>query len=279
MIEAGSYETSCSVCGRGLLPGERPTQYVTRDNARATVCELCRPRAEAAGWLTPEEAQAQGGMSRERRRSRGQVLSGLLARLPAAAEGRGAETGARGVAHGGGADTDGGPSGRAAGAGAAGQPRERRPPRRPAPAAEAEAEPAPAAGPASAEEALSERVAPAEPPATSVPEALAAFNASDHRRTVAGLTRTLGLPRATGLAIRTSRGYPGARITVAWEITWYQWEVGPGPDGPEVRESGKGETIDQLRAADRSWNLMADTDGTLEQRLAPPAGVPADTPR
>ena len=89
--------------------------------------------------------------------------------------------------------------------------------------------------------------------------------------TVAGLSRTLGPPRATALAIRTPSGSPGARLTVAWELTWYQWEVGPGEAGPEVRESGKGETIDQLRAADRSWNLLVASDGTLEQRVAPVA--------
>ena len=42
--------------------------------------------------------------------------------------------------------------------------------------------------------------------------------------------------------------WAAAASTVAWEITWYQWEVGLGEMGPEVRESGKGDTIDQLRA-------------------------------
>ncbi len=111
-------------------------------------------------------------------------------------------------------------------------------------------------------------------PGTTLPEALRAFNASNHRRTVAGLTRTLGPPRASGLAVRTKGGYPGARLTVAWELTWYQWEIGPGPQGPEVREAGKGETIDQLRAADRTWNLLVDSDGTLEKRSA--SGPPSE---
>ena len=37
-----------------------------------------------------------------------------------------------------------------------------------------------------------------------------------------------------------------------------------------MRESGKGETIDQLRAADRTWNLLVAADGTLEQRSVAP---------
>jgi len=260
-------DPSCQVCGRRLLPGERPTSYVTRDGAQAVVCELCKPRAEAAGWLLPEEAEALGGMGRERRRPRGQMLGGLLARLPTAANGE---------------DTTG-----EEGARSNPEPRggARRAPRAPRSARERTR-----AGAASNEEATvrpqpAPVAAPAKPAAaggdssgTTIPEALAAFNASNHRRTVAGLTRTLGPPRASGLAVRAASGYPGARLTVAWELTWYQWEVGPGPGGPEVRESGKGDTIDQLRAADRTWNLLVDSDGTLEQRSVSRAPRAPDSP-
>jgi hypothetical protein len=223
-------DPSCAVCGRRLLPGERPTDFVTRDGLEVTVCELCKPRAEAAGWLRPDEAEAlrAAGGGRERRRPRGQMLSGLLSRFPAQAAER----------------LDEEP-----------QPR----PRRGRPAG-GDVEPA------------ADPVAPApEPvrgdaaPATTLREALAAFNHSNHRRTVAGLTRTLGPPRATAVSVRAKSGYPGVRLTVAWELTWYQWEVSPGPHGPEVRESGKGETLDQLRSADRRWNLRPDPDGTLHE--------------
>lgn len=233
-----------------MLPGERPVIYLTRDRAEVLVCELCKPRAEAAGWMLPAEAEARRaeGGGRERRRPRGQMLGGLLARRPSAAS-EGEELD----------DADRGEPQRAP-----------RPARSRRPAEERVS--------ASERVAASERVdqpsitpqAPAanNSPGTTLPEALAAFNASDHRRTVRGLTRTLGPPRASGLAIRAKGGYPGARLTVAWELTWYQWEVAPGERGPEVRESGKGETLDQLRAADRTWNLMVDSDGTLEQRAA-----------
>jgi hypothetical protein len=108
-----------------------------------------------------------------------------------------------------------------------------------------------------------------------VVESLAAFNGSEHRRVVSGLSKSLGEPRATAIAIRTSSGDVGARITVAWELAWYQWEVGPGSRGPEVRETARGETIDQLRAADRNWNLDVSRDGTLARR---PVGGPAPEP-
>lgn len=107
--------------------------------------------------------------------------------------------------------------------------------------------------------------------AISVAAAVAAFNASSHRRTVRGLGRTLGTPRASGLMVKTASGDAGARLTVAWELAWYQWEVGPGKRGLEVREAGKGDTIDQLRAADRTWNLNVAEDGSLSEatRQAP----------
>src|SRR6476469_6952478 len=81
-------DPACAVCGRRLLPGERPTDFITRDGAEVVVCELCKPRAEAAGWLRPDEAdalRAAGGV-RERRRPRSQMLSGLLSRFPAPPE-------------------------------------------------------------------------------------------------------------------------------------------------------------------------------------------------
>ncbi len=110
-----------------------------------------------------------------------------------------------------------------------------------------------------------------------VVESLTAFNGSEFRRTVSGLSKSLGEPRATAIAIRTTSGDTGARITVAWELAWYQWEVGPGARRPEVREIARGETIDQLRAADRNWNLDVSRDGTLARRpIGGPAAEPAE---
>jgi len=218
----------CAVCGRRLLPGERPILFLSREGAEVVVCELCKPRAEAAGWLTPEEAAAGAGASagRDRRRSRGvQVLGGLWARRQAPDD--------------------------------AEQEEDRSEPRS-TPAASVAADPEPDPEPLA-------------PTATTVADAIGAFNRSDHRRTVAGLTRTLGSPRATAL-VRKGSGGDSVRLTIAWEITWYQWEVTAAGRGHEVREAGRGETIDQLGAGDRAWNLMAAADGTLEEKAA------ADTP-
>jgi hypothetical protein len=78
------------------------------------------------------------------------------------------------------------------------------------------------------------------------------FNASEAARTVAGLTRTLGEPRVSiGAAAGTAEA---ARITVAWDLTWYQWAVASGEREQPVAELARGTEIDQLDAAARQWN-------------------------
>ena len=94
--------------------------------------------------------------------------------------------------------------------------------------------------------------------------AVVRFDASEGGRTVARLTRVLGVPRASVGALA---GTPEeVRVTVAWDLSWYQWAiaVGEGPGG--VRQIAKGGEIDQLDAAARQWNAAVGEDGKL--RLA-----------
>ncbi|HEX6782650.1 MAG TPA: hypothetical protein VF125_11555 [Solirubrobacterales bacterium] len=94
--------------------------------------------------------------------------------------------------------------------------------------------------------------------------AAARFNSSEAGRTVAGLTRTLGVPRAS---VGAMAGNPGEmRITVAWELSWYQWGIDLGDELRPVFEVGKGGEVDQLDAAARQWNAVVAEDGRL--RLA-----------
>jgi hypothetical protein len=89
MSEETDPDPYCAVCERRLLFGERLLRFVTRDGAEVGVCELCKPRAEAAGWLRPEEFEAAGGNgpARDRRRHRGaQALGGLFSRLSGPAD-------------------------------------------------------------------------------------------------------------------------------------------------------------------------------------------------
>ena len=75
-------EKSCAVCGRNLLIGERSNPYIAAGGQQVAVCELCKPRAENAGWMRPDEAAAAGGAGgRRRRRGSGDLLGGLRARV------------------------------------------------------------------------------------------------------------------------------------------------------------------------------------------------------
>jgi hypothetical protein len=85
------------------------------------------------------------------------------------------------------------------------------------------------------------------------------FNAGDAARVVAGLTRSLGQPRAS---VGSAAGSPTqVRITVAWELCWYQWLV-DALDGV-VREIGKGEALEQLDSSARHWNAAVGKGGVL----------------
>jgi len=94
--------------------------------------------------------------------------------------------------------------------------------------------------------------------------AVARFNSSEAGRAVVGLTRTLGRPQAS---VGASAGTPDeVRVTVAWELSWYQWGVDVADELRPVFELGKGGEIDQLDAAAKQWNAAVGKDGRL--RLA-----------
>jgi hypothetical protein len=113
----------------------------------------------------------------------------------------------------------------------------------------------------------------AESPAGRPERALARFNASEAARTVAGLVRTLGEPR---VSIGSAAGSPSeVRITVAWELCWYQWGVDLGDEMRAVFQLGKGNEIDQLDGSARQWNARAGEGGGLELG-APRAGRDRD---
>ncbi|HMI80454.1 MAG TPA: hypothetical protein VK480_01575 [Solirubrobacterales bacterium] len=99
--------------------------------------------------------------------------------------------------------------------------------------------------------------------------AVARFNASEAGRAVFGLTRTLGRPRAS---VGAAAGAPDeVRVTVAWELCWYQWGVDVGDELRPVFEIGKGGEIAQLDAAARQWNAAVGGDGRLVLRREPVA--------
>jgi len=91
--------------------------------------------------------------------------------------------------------------------------------------------------------------------------AVAGFNSSEAGRTVASLVRTLGIPRAS---VGARAGAPGeVRVTIAWELSWYQWGVDLGGGPRSISQLDKGGEIEQLDAAARQWNAVVDEDGVL----------------
>jgi hypothetical protein len=92
-------------------------------------------------------------------------------------------------------------------------------------------------------------------------EAVECFNASEPSRTVGGLMRTLGSPSVSVGAAAGSRS--AVRITVAWELAWYQWGVDVGDEPRSVIPLDKGSELAQLDGSARQWNGGVTDDGKL----------------
>jgi hypothetical protein len=80
----------CAICRRTILRGERASEYVDRDGETVRVCALCKPRAEAEGWIPAAFAATTSRHAPERRRARvGSALREVLAwRAEAASDAR-----------------------------------------------------------------------------------------------------------------------------------------------------------------------------------------------
>ena len=268
---------SCSVCGRTILAGERPRTYLTPEGEERVVCELCQTRAEQLGWVW-EELVGQEPPAPPRKRRRGAALSALF-------------RGRRG-------------GGEEPGPGLELEPELAEPPPPdgepepaelpPAPAPEpVDAEPIPVEEPPeTAEEEVPEpdvpvvtasaprhrnpdpaaagarvgRGAASESPKSRLQRAIDRFNESEEARTVSGLMRTLGPP---WVSIGSISGSPSeVRITVAWELSWYQWGVDLKDELRAVYQVDKGHEVSELDSSAQQWNASAHEDGTLLLGLA-----------
>jgi hypothetical protein len=91
-------------------------------------------------------------------------------------------------------------------------------------------------------------------------EAAELFNASPYRRTVAGIARSLGDPSVSMVSLSSvSREIV---VTVAWDISWYQYRV--AADGPQpVRLAERGMELDDLEPTFKEWNAHLGADGRV----------------
>ena len=91
--------------------------------------------------------------------------------------------------------------------------------------------------------------------------ALELFNASEHPRTVAGVARSLGVPLVAVRPSPTEGSVVG--ITVAWELSWYRYEVDLADEAAGVRVIAQGAELSELDDHDRVPNGAADARGEL----------------
>ena len=102
-------------------------------------------------------------------------------------------------------------------------------------------------------------------PEQAIVEAADLFNASDYRRTVGGIAKSLGTPKAS---IRPLSGVnPDLVITIAWDISWYQYRVTPESAQP-VRLAERGHDPADLERASLTWNARVEEDGRLVPDIA-----------
>ena len=96
-------------------------------------------------------------------------------------------------------------------------------------------------------------------------EAADLFNASQYRRTVGGIAKSLGEPRASVVPLSGVSG--DVVVTVAWDISWYQYRVTPESDNP-VRLEDRGHDPADLEGSFQAWNAHFDDDGRVVPDIA-----------
>jgi hypothetical protein len=255
----------CASCGRHLLRGEEPEIFL-HDGERREVCELCVPRALHAGWirigvgdaLTLEPERGPSLLDRLRR-ARGGRRGGRSRPTPARASGT----------------------------------RRRRPDpdvERPDDRGEVDlGVPAPSrrhihtledelgitveeeqhASPLAAHgtTATGDRAQVISAGARMAARAIDLYNHSPHPRTLSGIARSLGAPWVTIRGVGDSR----MRIVVAWELTWYRFELDLAREGDGVHVLDQGTALAELDPGDVEPNAVADEHGYLYLGSGQPA--------
>ena len=201
------------------------------------MCELCTSRALHEGWIREGTDAPRRRQARAARTGAGRCLSRLLARREAP-----------------------------------GQARRSPLPRRPEAPEERPPEPAPAPcrapEPAPRRERVRERLREprhvrAVPTSAEhkIASAVELFNGSEHRRTIAGVARSLGAPT---VSVRPAEdGLSLVNVVASWELCWYRYEVDLSEEVPTVRLNAQGYELDELPAEERSPNAVSDERGSL----------------
>ncbi len=102
-------------------------------------------------------------------------------------------------------------------------------------------------------------------PELAMVEAADLFNASAYRRTVGGIAKSLGEPKASIIALSGVRSE--LVVTVAWDISWYQYRVSFDSAQP-VRLAERGHELHELEPSFKAWNAHVGDDGRLVPEIA-----------
>jgi hypothetical protein len=241
-VKTNQTDIACDICGRTLLRGEHAEGYLAAGQRRQ-VCELCTARAQHEGWIR-ESGGDDLALRHTRFDGRGRsFLDRLRTRRERAREVSEERAGDEAPGRGRLAAEEAAP---------AEPPRERR--------REREREPAPEP---IAEEPRRPRHVRAVPTNADLKmeRALEVFNASDHKRTVGGVARSLGAPE---VCVRPLPERPSVvSITVMWELSWYRYEVDLSDEAGGVRRDAQGDELSELHDAERVANAAADDRGGL----------------
>jgi len=197
---SGQSKSTCAVCGRSLLTGERATRYAPNGSDFVDVCPLCQDVAVEHGWLkegSPSTPVVPAARPR-RRFSLGSLLDTRRGRAEAPV---------------------------------ASDPILRR---------------------------LSQ-------PELAVVEAADLFNASAFRRTVGGIAKSLGAPTASIVSL--SGANTEMVLTVAWDLSWYQYRISLDAAQP-VRLAERGHELTELEEPYKTWNARVEQDGRVVPDIA-----------
>jgi hypothetical protein len=96
-------------------------------------------------------------------------------------------------------------------------------------------------------------------------EAADLFNGSAYRRTVGGIAKSLGQPQASIVPLSGTSGE--LAVTVAWELSWYQYRVSPDSAQP-VRLERRGHELEELDDGFKDWNADVEDEGRLVPGIA-----------
>jgi hypothetical protein len=91
------------------------------------------------------------------------------------------------------------------------------------------------------------------------------FNASAYRRTIAGIAKSLGAPKAS--IVPLSGVNTEVVITIAWDISWYQYRVTVDSAQP-VRLEERGLELAEVDGTFQAWNASLDARGRLVPEIA-----------